>query len=112
MCLFCGCLKIATQLAPGVIENASRRLLVVYKCDCKKRVIHNMSYSRACDIRPVFQKHQCPLALFLYDSMRAAGVEQTHRMYTEKNFRENYDVDVRFFVRFGTLCLCGLLVDN
>ena len=29
-----------------------------------------------------------------------------------KNFRENNDVDVQFFVCFGTMCLCVLLADN
>ena len=32
--------------------------------------------------------------------------------FLRKIFRENNDVDVKFFVGFGTLCLCVLLADS
>ena len=32
--------------------------------------------------------------------------------FLRKSFRENIDVDVKFFVGFGTLCLCVRLADS
>ena len=32
--------------------------------------------------------------------------------FLRKSFRENNDVDVKFFVGLGTLCLCVLSADN